>query len=69
MKIIVYVSLLIALVISPRLRAAAPVVWTEDYAQALVKAKAEKKNLLLNFTGSDWCHFCKILDNTIYVLL
>jgi thioredoxin-related protein len=66
MKTIVYASLLIALLISPRLRAAAPVVWTEDYAQALVKAKAEKKNLLLNFTGSDWCYFCKILDKDVF---
>jgi len=66
MKIIVYASLLIALLISPRLRAATPVVWTEDYAQALVKAKSEKKKLLLNFTGSDWCHFCKILDKDVF---
>ena len=66
MKTIVYATLFLALVVSPRLRAADPVEWTEDYTQALAKAKAEKKNLLLNFTGSDWCHFCKILDKEVF---
>ena len=65
-KTIVYATLFLALLISPRLVAADSVEWTEDYAQALDKAKAEKKNLLLNFTGSDWCHFCKVLDKDVF---
>ena len=32
--------------------------WTEDYAAALAQAKREHKNLLLDFTGSDWCGWC-----------
>jgi thioredoxin-related protein len=40
--------------------------WTEDYAKALEKAKTEKKNLLLDFTGSDWCGYCKLLDKEVF---
>ncbi len=46
--------------------AAPPAGWTEDYAKALEKAKAEKKNLLLDFTGSDWCGYCKALDQEVF---
>jgi thioredoxin-related protein len=40
--------------------------WTEDYASALTKAKKEHKLLLLNFTGSDWCPWCKKFDAEIF---
>lgn len=40
--------------------------WTEDYAKAAAKAKAENKNILLDFTGSDWCGFCKLLDKEVF---
>ena len=36
--------------------------WTEDYTSALAKAKKEHKMLLLDFTGSDWCTWCKRID-------
>jgi thioredoxin-related protein len=32
--------------------------WPTDLPQALAKAKAEKKLVLVNFTGSDWCPGC-----------
>ncbi|MBQ9786934.1 MAG: thioredoxin family protein [Lentisphaeria bacterium] len=32
--------------------------WSDNYPAALRKAKAEKKNILVLFTGSDWCGFC-----------
>ena len=41
--------------------AAPPTGWTDDYAKAVEKAKTEKKNILLDFTGSDWCGYCKAL--------
>ena len=44
----------------------APVGWTEDYAKAMEKAKAEKKHVLLDFTGSDWCSWCIKLDHEIF---
>jgi protein disulfide-isomerase len=46
--------------------AAPPAGWTDDYAQAVEKAKAENKYLLLDFTGSDWCGFCKLLDKEVF---
>jgi len=32
--------------------------WLTDLPKALDKAKAEKKLVLLDFTGSDWCGWC-----------
>jgi protein disulfide-isomerase len=46
--------------------AATPPGWTEDYAKAVEKAKAEKKNILLDFTGSDWCGYCMALDKEVF---
>lgn len=46
--------------------AAPPPGWTDDYAKAVEKAKAENKNLLLDFTGSDWCGFCMSLDKEVF---
>ncbi len=40
--------------------------WGENKAQALVKAKADKKLVLLDFTGSDWCSWCKLLDKEVF---
>jgi protein disulfide-isomerase len=36
--------------------------WTTDYAAAKADAAKSGKKLLLNFTGSDWCIYCKKLD-------
>jgi protein disulfide-isomerase len=32
--------------------------WTESYDGALARARADKKLVLADFTGSDWCHYC-----------
>lgn len=40
--------------------------WTTDFAAAKAQAKAEKKLLLLDFTGSDWCHWCKLLHAEVF---
>jgi thioredoxin-related protein len=47
-------------------RAEVPTGWTDNYSQAVETAKTEKKYLLLDFTGSDWCGFCKILDKEVF---
>ncbi len=39
--------------------------WMTNYQEALAKAKAEKKPLLLFFTGSDWCGWCHKLENEV----
>ncbi len=32
--------------------------WGDDYKAAIATAAKEKKNVLLDFTGSDWCGWC-----------
>jgi len=41
-------------------------VWLTDLPKALEKAKADKKMVLLDFTGSDWCGWCKRLDKEVF---
>jgi thioredoxin-related protein len=36
--------------------------WRTDFAAAKQRAANENKKMLLDFTGSDWCYFCKKLD-------
>ena len=40
--------------------------WLTDYKKAQEEAKANKKLLLLNFTGSDWCGWCIKLDKEVF---
>ena len=40
--------------------------WTQKIDQALKQAKEEKKDLLLNFTGSDWCVWCIRLEKEVF---
>jgi protein disulfide-isomerase len=40
--------------------------WLNDYKKAQEEAKANKKLLLLNFTGSDWCGWCIKIDKEIW---
>lgn len=42
--------------------------WLTNYDQALSKAKAEHKRVLMDFTGSDWCMWCKKLDKEVFQL-
>src|ERR1043165_2271975 len=42
--------------------------WMSDYAAAKAKAKAEKKLMLLDFTGSDWCSWCIKLHQEVFDL-
>lgn len=40
--------------------------WTADFEAAKALAEAEGKSLLLDFTGSDWCFWCKKLDGEVF---
>ncbi len=40
--------------------------WLTDHQSALKQAKEEKKQLLINFTGSDWCSWCKKLVKEVF---
>ncbi|GDX10016.1 hypothetical protein LBMAG57_17880 [Verrucomicrobiota bacterium] len=58
MKALALLSAL-AFIASPLL--AADDAWITDLPKALEQAKTEKKLVLLDFTGSDWCPPCKNL--------
>lgn len=55
------IIVLLCLAVAP-LRAAE---WLTDLPKALAKARAEKKLVLLHFTGSDWCPPCKALHENV----
>ncbi|MFP6874613.1 MAG: thioredoxin family protein [Verrucomicrobiales bacterium] len=40
--------------------------WTMDFDAAVEKAAKEKLPLMLNFTGSDWCGWCKLMDRGVF---
>lgn len=40
--------------------------WVEDFDEAVKLAKAEKKDLLVDFTGSDWCGWCIRLHEEVF---
>jgi len=46
--------------------AAAELEWQTDLPKALAKAKADKKMVFINFTGSDWCGWCIKLKKEVF---
>lgn len=44
---------------------AAELNWQTDLPKALAQAKTENKLVFMDFTGSDWCESCKILDANV----
>jgi len=40
--------------------------WLTNVPKALDRAKAEQKVVLLDFTGSDWCGWCKRIDKEVF---
>ncbi len=57
------VSLLFMLMVATSVFA--DVDWMTNFSNAQKKAKVEDKFLLINFSGSDWCHWCKVLHNEV----
>ena len=46
--------------------ATTPEGWTTDLEKAFEKAKAEKKSVLVEFTGSDWCPPCIAMRKNVF---
>jgi protein disulfide-isomerase len=40
--------------------------WLTDYNAAQARGKTDNKLVLLNFTGSDWCGWCKRLNAEVF---
>lgn len=65
----VLIALLVAaflLDLSSGLHAADDSLWMTNMEKAMKKAQKEKKDLLVDFTGSDWCGWCIRLDNEVF---
>lgn len=46
--------------------ATTPAGWTTDLEKAFEQAKAEKKSVLVEFTGSDWCPPCIAMRKNVF---
>lgn len=46
--------------------AAESLTWLTDLPKAQAQAKAEKKLVMLDFTGSDWCGWCIKLNKEVF---
>jgi thioredoxin-related protein len=57
---------LLAVLLAGSLTALAGVQWTTDLPAAQTQAKKDKKLVLMNFTGSDWCGWCKKLQAEVF---
>jgi len=51
---------------APVAPAAALGVWTADFDAARALAAETGRPIFLNFTGSDWCHWCKLADRQVF---
>ena len=40
--------------------------WTMDFDAAKKMAAEKNLPLMLNFTGSDWCGWCKLMDKNVF---
>jgi thioredoxin-related protein len=59
------VTLIAGLLASP-LTVLADVQWSTDLPASQTTAKKDKKLVLVNFTGSDWCSWCKKLQKEVF---
>jgi protein disulfide-isomerase len=61
-------KIVIGLLISAALlrASAAELEWMTDLPKAQAKAKEEKKMVMLDFTGSDWCGWCIKLHKEVF---
>src|SRR4051812_30460620 len=62
---ILFLLVVICAFISQTVRSAS-VEWLTDAHAAQAKAKEENKLVLLDFTGSDWCSWCKKLKRQVF---
>ena len=57
---------LLAVLLASQMTVLAEVKWSTDLPAAQTEAKKDKKIVLVNFTGSDWCGWCKKLQAEVF---
>ena len=65
MKTLIAIALTVP-VLAVQAKTSTPAGWTDDYDVALKRAAAENKLVLADFSGSDWCGWCKKLDKEVF---
>ena len=65
-KILRSTVLFSALILLSLLSARAEANWSTNFAKAQADAKSAHKLLLINFSGSDWCGWCKRLEAEVF---
>jgi protein disulfide-isomerase len=58
--------IILALLLSPALPVRADLTWSTDFKKAQEQAKTDKKLILVDFTGSDWCGWCIRLNKEVF---
>lgn len=66
MKAITWLASFTAAALTASAFASTPQGWSDDLDKALEKAKAEKKSVLVEFTGSDWCPPCIAMRKNVF---
>ena len=66
MKKLFLIPVFALLVLSGCLKSGDSLNWKTNLDEALKVAKTENKVVLVNFTGSDWCQWCKRLSNEVF---
>lgn len=51
---------------APTVSKSVPKGWTEDFEAAKLQAAKEGKLILMDFSGSDWCGWCKKMDEEVF---
>lgn len=65
-KVLVVISLVILMLGCQKTRTNQNLDWQTNLENALQQAKQENKAVLVNFTGSDWCIWCKRLSDEVF---
>lgn len=66
MKAITWLATFTAVALTATASAYANTGWETDLDKAMEQAKVEKKSVLIDFTGSDWCPPCIVLNKSVF---
>lgn len=65
-KLMMFMSAVLAGAFVVQAKTSTPEGWIDDYDLALKRAAEENKYIVADFSGSDWCGWCKKLDREVF---